>query len=79
MEKAVVEEYGTRVERGRVIDVGESGARVASLSRAGIVTPPIASMVDHRTPLTIGQTVYFFLFEDGEGCIIGHRDGRDGG
>lgn len=57
------------VERGRVIEVSERGARVESFTRVGIVAPPLSALTGEMVEL--GDFVYFFLFEDGTGMILG--------
>ena len=60
--------YGAVIERGIVQEANGDRYRVASLTRSGIVTPPIPSV--RRRPHTVGEKVFFFLFEDGQGAII---------
>ncbi|GHU83922.1 hypothetical protein FACS1894196_4610 [Clostridia bacterium] len=61
-------EYGARVERGRVTEVTADGTRVESLEREGITTPPIA--VAQWVTVAEGDRVYFFVFDDGGGMIF---------
>ena len=61
-------EYGAPIERGRVKDVTQEGARVESLSRPGITTPPIKAI--QGTEVQADDTVCFFMFSDGKGMII---------
>ena len=68
-------DYGARVERGRVIAMEGNGARVASLSRTGVVTPPLAYDIRFEPPISTGDGVFFFVFEDGSGRIIGRFEG----
>lgn len=62
-------EYGARVERGKILKITEQKYVVASLSRSGITTPPIPAM-DAQAEYAAGDTVYFILFEDGHGCVL---------
>lgn len=62
-------EYGARVERGRILKITEQKYVVASLSRSGITTPPIPAM-DAQAEYAAGDTVYFILFGDGHGCVM---------
>lgn len=62
-------EYGARVERGKILKITEQKYVVASLSRSGITTPPIPAM-DVQAEYETGDTVYFILFEDGHGCVL---------
>lgn len=55
------------IERGTVTTT-EGGYRVASMDRPGIVTPPISAIGDKT--YSTGDSVYFFLFPDGNGKII---------
>ena len=61
-------DYGARVERGIILLVTEHGHVVASLDRNGITTPPIQSV--DGTAYSVGDIVYFFLFNDGSGKIL---------
>ena len=61
------------IERGKVIEVAESGYRIASLDRDGIETPPIKPIESGQgiTPVyAVGDNVYYFFFHDGTGRII---------
>lgn len=61
--------WGARLERGEITGMSEHGYTVASYERPGIISPPILDMFgnDHD----VGESVIFFLFEDGDGRIIG--------
>ena len=61
------------IERGKVIEVAESGYRIASLDRDGIETPPIKPIESGQgiTPVyAVGDKVYYFFCHDGTGRII---------
>ncbi len=60
--------YGAQIERGRIKKLADNGYEVESLERIGIVTPPIPTMGNKQ--YTVGDMVYFFLFDDGTGMII---------
>jgi hypothetical protein len=60
-------DYGARIERGVIAESDENGYRVLSYSRDGIYTPCIPSSVECAE----GDWVYFFVFPDGHGMIIG--------
>lgn len=62
-------EYGACLERGKILSAAEGGYTVASLDRDGIESPPIPSL--DGTIYTVADTVYFFLFRDGTGIILG--------
>lgn len=58
----------TKIDRGRIIDANENGYRVASHGRHGLVTLRIRG-IDGKT-FQLGDKVYFFTFEDGDGLIL---------
>ena len=61
--------YGATLERG-VIDCIEDGKyRVSSITRDGITSMPIKPVREEDT-YEIGDMVYFFLFNDGDGLIL---------
>lgn len=62
--------YGASIERGAVESIEDGGYRVASFTRDGITTPPLKTM-NETDALSIGDRVFFFLFDDGDGLIIG--------
>lgn len=57
------------IERGIVKENLNGFFRVVSLDRAGIVSPGIRALCGEA--IQVGDTVYFFLFPDGDGGIIG--------
>lgn len=63
-----MEHYGANIERGRVTAICEDGYRVDSYTRPGILTPPLPSL--NGAAYSVGDRVYFFVFEDGHGLII---------
>lgn len=62
------EKYGALLERGTVTEIENGRYRVASGSRSGITSPPLAGMQDAE--YQIGDKVLFFLFDDGDGLIL---------
>lgn len=62
--------YGAPIERGVIETIEDGGYRVASFTRNGITSLPMKTMNEADT-LSIGDRVYFFLFDDGDGLIIG--------
>lgn len=62
-----MENCGAKIERGIVVAAVDKKYSVKSYTRPGIVTPLMKSEI----PLQVGDMVYFFLFADGDGCIIG--------
>ncbi len=60
--------YGALLERGRVLSVSEDGAAVESLERGNVTSPPLA--FPESLALAPGDTVYFCLFDDGDGLIL---------
>ncbi len=69
MERQKTPAYGTVIERGTVKSIGAEGYIVSSLDRDGIVTPEIGPTTDET--YAVSDCVYFFLFPDGHGKIIG--------
>jgi hypothetical protein len=66
-------EYGACIERGQVFEASEGGYKIENLTRPGITTPPIPAL--HGGTFSIGEKVYFFLFDDGHGGIIAAFEG----
>ena len=63
-----MDKHGAWIERGIVSEVCESGYKVKSYSREGITTPAIPAA--SGAAYTVGDRVYFFLFDDGHGIIL---------
>lgn len=61
--------YGSTLERGVIEKIENGKYRVSSLTRDGIVSMPIKSKNETDT-YSIGDKVYFFLFDDGDGLIL---------
>lgn len=61
--------YGSTLERGVIEKIEDGKYRVSSLTRDGIVSMPIKSANETDT-YSIGDKVYFFLFDDGDGLIL---------
>jgi len=61
--------YGAMIERGIVTGAENGGYTVESHDRAGVTTPPITGILQEL--YAAGDRVFFFLFEDGDGKIIG--------
>jgi hypothetical protein len=59
-----------RIERGWIAEASNGFYRVASYGRSGLVTPWIVPL-DPEAEYTAGDKVYFFLFDDGTGRILG--------
>lgn len=62
------EGHGAAIERGQVVTIAPEGARIKSLTRDGITTPPLPTM--EGLTIQTGELVYFFLFDDGRGMVI---------
>ena len=62
-------DYGAAIERGTILTAADGEYTVASADRDGIMTPRITGI--DNTTYTVGDTVYFFLFRDGTGKILG--------
>lgn len=60
-------DYGATIERGIIAEASDQGYRVLSYTRDGIYTPYLPSNVT----CTEGDWVYFFVFPDGHGLILG--------
>ncbi len=60
---------GAMVERGQVVSVDSGKYTVRSYGRDGLVTPGIPAITGG--PYTVNQKVYFFMFQDGHGAVIG--------
>lgn len=56
------------IERGIIMRTNNQEYVVESFTRDGIITPPIPAAI---AGLSVGDCVYFFLFDDGQGLIIG--------
>lgn len=61
--------YGVPVERGVIVDVQSAGCTVRSYGRPGVITPPLPAI--RQSTLHSGDQVYFVLYEDGTGKILG--------
>ena len=61
--------YGAIIERGIILSVEADGYRVQSFTRDGIATPPLPAIGEAE--YAAGNRVYFFLFDDGHGAILG--------
>ena len=61
-------EYGAAIERGIVKSAADGKYTVESLSRSGIITPPLSAL--YSGPVQVDDMVYFFLFDDGRGAIL---------
>jgi hypothetical protein len=57
------------IERGSVVSAPEGGYKVQSYSRDGLITPAIPAL--SQDTYAQGDKVYFFLFDDGHGVILG--------
>jgi len=66
--------YGALIERGRVVNANAQAGiyTVESYDRDGVKTPPITAL--HGNPYNTGDRVFFFMFNDGTGRIIGKMD-----
>ena len=61
--------YGALIERGKVTQAEQDGYIVESYERPGVITPPIKGINNEN--YGAGDRVFFFLFNDGDGRIIG--------
>ena len=63
--------YGAIIERGEVLTEESAVYTVKSYDRDGVITPPIKAISDSYD---VGDRVFFFLFRDGSGRILGLMD-----
>ena len=70
MEKNCGDFDAARIERGAITEAVGTGYRVASYGRAPLVTPPLKPLFS-GVSFTAGDQVFFFLFDDGDGRILG--------
>lgn len=61
------------IERGLVVSVSGGKAVIRSFGRSGLLTPPLPCLTSGLT-LAANDRVYFFLFEDGTGAIMGKSE-----
>lgn len=57
------------IERGKILEVKETGYIIASYDRDGIITPPLRALDDNKS-YSEGDMVYYFIFRDGSGRVI---------
>lgn len=60
------------IERGQITAAEDGKYRVESYSRDGLTTPPIPAVGEGV--YSVGDRVYFFLFDDGHGAILAAFD-----
>ena len=58
------------IERGKILTAEASGYCIASIDRDGIETPPISPLIEGES-YAVGDYVYYFVFGDGTGRILG--------
>lgn len=63
--------FGAIIERGEILTEESAMYTVKSFDRDGLITPPIKAIADSYD---VGDHVFFFLFRDGSGMIIGSMD-----
>ena len=75
--------WGARIERGTIDEVSGKKYKVKSLSRDGVKTPWIEVLsikptlygdVYVPTEYKSGDMVYYFMFPDGHGAILGKAE-----
>lgn len=57
------------IERGIILCVADDGYTVVSTDRPGITTPILKAL--NGSVYDVNTAVYFFVFDDGDGGIIG--------
>ena len=78
------ENWGARIERGMIDEVNDKKYKVKSICRDGVKTPWIETLsiapkiyadgteIKYEpTEYAVGDMVYFFMFADGRGAILG--------
>lgn len=60
-----------RIERGIVVSVSSGLYQIRSYGRDGLVTPGIPALAGGGQPYAVNEKVYFFLFDDGTGAVLG--------
>ena len=60
--------FGAFIERGEILTEESAEYTVKSFDRDGIITPPIKAI---NNSYDVGDHVFFFMFNDGSGQIIG--------
>ena len=63
-----------QIERGVVISASSGLYKVQSYGRDGLITPEIPALTGGGEPYTVNEKIYFFLFGDGHGAILGRFD-----
>lgn len=63
-----------KIERGVIVFEGGGFYKVQSYGRDGLITPRIPALPGGGEPYSVNEKVYFFLFSDGKGAIIGRFD-----
>lgn len=69
---------GASVERGYVKNITQEGIRVESITRPGIVTPPMELLEVMEDPQP-GDMVYYYMFSDGKCRILAVKPQQSGG
>lgn len=64
----MLESYGAMIQRGKILSITSEGARIQSLSREGVQTPPLPFLSGFSAKA--GELVYFFMFDDGRGMVL---------
>ena len=59
-----------QIERGRITQAGGGLYKVSSYGRSGLTTPGLPPM-DPQASYQVNDKVYFFMFDDGHGMILG--------
>ena len=68
--------YGAPVERGRITSISENGCTVRSYTR-DVITPPLQAL--RKSTLAVNDNVYYVLYPDGTGKILGKFTDEDSG
>ena len=73
MDEKNLPRFGATMERGVLLAETADGWTVESRDRPGLISPPLLPLLTNGT-YGAGDRVFFFLFEDGTGRILGHMD-----
>ncbi len=71
MEKEHMCRDAALIERGIVVSVSSGLYTVKSYGRDGLTTPGIPALPGTGQPYAVNEKVYFFMFDDGHGAVIG--------
>lgn len=62
---------GAVIHIGKIKRVSDDGYIIASVTESPMETPPLKALIGEYE---VGDTVFYFLFENGFGAIIGNAE-----